>query len=182
MHFDFETEATPLVHVGYDVPATAREVDWTQSQHFQRGWVSARVPAYFHLRKSETRRERIQVVNENGKLQIVNGLGAPIKSLWFADADMNFYRGARMSPPDKRPALISSKLQSRAAKSGADGLLRDIGFAAQHGFTGHDSVGKYLLPNTYIAVLDGNPFIENALGSAVQPEAHQKFGGRFWNP
>ena len=54
LHFDFETEATPLVQSG-NGSGTSREVDWTQSQHFQRGWVSARVPAYFHLRKSETR-------------------------------------------------------------------------------------------------------------------------------
>jgi len=34
----------------------------------------------------------------------------------------------------------------------------------------NDSAGKYLLPDTYIAVLDGNPFIENALGSASSPK------------
>ena len=32
------------------------------------------------------------------------------------------------------------------------------------------NVKRYLLPNTYIAVLDGNPFIENALGSAARPK------------
>ena len=60
-------------------------MDWTQAQHFGRGWVSARVPAHFHLRKSETRRERIEIENQNGQTTVVNGLGATIKSLWLAD-------------------------------------------------------------------------------------------------
>ena len=115
LHFDFETEATPLVHVGYDRAGNAREVDWTQSQHFQRGWVSARVPAYFVLRKTETRRERIQVINENGKLQIVNSLGAPIKSLWLADGKMSFFEGQKIAAGQK--AALNPSNQSRAEKS-----------------------------------------------------------------
>ena len=51
LHFDFNTEATPLVNVDYG-SGSAREVDWTQSQHFQHGWVSARVPVHFHVRKA----------------------------------------------------------------------------------------------------------------------------------
>src|SRR5439155_14148300 len=57
LQFSFDTEVTPLVETDYRA-GTKREVDWTQSQHLRRGWVTARVPAHFHLRKSETRRER----------------------------------------------------------------------------------------------------------------------------
>ena len=87
------------------------------------------MPAYFHLRKSETRRERIQVINENGKLQIVNGLGAPIKSLWFADADMKVYQADNVAAGEKA-GLIIAKGPLHLESSGADGLWRDIGFAA----------------------------------------------------
>ena len=167
LYFNFQTEATPLVQTG-NGSGNAREVDWTQSQHFQRGWVSSRVPAYFHLRKSETRRERIQVVNENGKLQIVNSLGAPIKTLWFADVDMKIYEANNVAAGEKG-ALILSPQSSTAEKSGGEGLLHDITFVA-HPDSFSSSIGKYLLPNAYIAVLDGNPFIENALGSASRPK------------
>jgi len=163
LHFDYKTEATPLVRIG-NGSGTSREVDWTQSQQFQRGWVSARVPAHFHLRKSETRRERIQVVNENGKLQIVNGLGAPIKSLWIADADMNFYEAENVAAGQKA-GLIPSKVTQHSGKTGPVGLWHEIGFAAKADSL-NDGAGKFLMANTYIAVLDGNPFIENALGSA----------------
>jgi hypothetical protein len=160
--FESGTEATALVATGYGSGAS-REVDWTQSQHFTRGWVSARVPAHFHVRKSETRRERIQVVNENGKMEIVNSLGAPIKSLWFADADMKMFE-AHNIPAGQKGGLVSSALKV-TTKSGQDGLLRLIGIAP-HGDLPDEGIEKNILPGSYIAVLEGNPFIENALGAA----------------
>jgi hypothetical protein len=191
LHFDFETEATPLIQFG-NGSGSSREVDWTQSQHLQRGWVSARVPAYFHLRKSETRRERIQIVNEHGKLQVVNSLGAPIKSLWLADTDGNTYRtyhvdaGQKVSlipvagtpvhfSDEKTNSLEISSDSNVSEQQGPAKLIRDVGFAfSRMGDLsiegGVNNATKYLLPNTYIAVLDGNPFIENALGSASSPK------------
>jgi hypothetical protein len=167
LHFEFGTEATPLVSRGYG-SGTSREMDWTQSQHLTRGWISARVPAHFHLRKSETRRERIQVVNENGKLQIVNGLSAPIKSLWVADADMNVYQATGVAAGEKA-GLIPSLQSSPSEKSGANGLLREITYAARPDSLDANAA-KFLTPNSYLAVLDGNPFIENALGAAASPK------------
>ena len=164
LHFDFTTEATPLVGIRLGA-GTAREVDWTQSQHFGRGWVSARVPAHFHVRKPETRRERIQVFSENGKLQVVNSLGEPIKTLWFADASMNLFE-AEQVPAGEKAGLSLCKLSQPTEKAGPNGLLRYLGFSARTD-TLADNVGRYLLPNTYVAVLDGNPFIENALGSSA---------------
>lgn len=164
--FESATEATPLVTTGYG-SGSSREVDWTQSQHFTRGWISSRVPAHFHLRKSETRRERIQVLNENGKMEIVNSLGAPIKTLWFADEKMNVYEAHNIAAGQKG-GLLASALKV-ASKSGPEGLLRTIGFAS-HGDLPEDGIEKNIFPNSYIAVLEGNPFIENALGTASVPK------------
>lgn len=159
LNFEFGTEAMPLVHFGFG-SGSSREVDWTQSQHFQRGWISSRVPAHFHLRKTETRRERIQLINENGGRHIINSLGAPIKSLWMADKDMNLYQANNVDAGQKA-GLVKVQLIGGLPVAGPDVLLKDIGFTAStDSFDGR----KYLLPNTYIAVLDGNPFIENALG------------------
>jgi hypothetical protein len=166
LQFNFETEATPLVQIGYDRSGASREVDWTQAQHFSRGWVSARVPACFHLRKSETRRERIQVVNENGKLEIVNGLGAPIKSLWLADADGKVFEANSVGAGQKA-GLIPSRGSQISKQLGAGGLNHDFGFALAHAESLGANAETYLLPGTYLAVLDGNPFIENALGPAA---------------
>ena len=65
----------------------------------------------------------------------------------------------------QKGVLNFSKLPAGSARSGANGLLREISYAA-HAEALSGSAGNYLLPNTYIAVLDGNPFIENALGSS----------------
>ncbi len=167
LHFNFETEATPLVQTGYG-SGSSREVDWTQSQHFSRGWLSARVPAHFHLRKSETRRERLEIENQNSQLRIVNGLGALIKSLRLADATGKIYQADNIAAGQKS-ALVPSSLPPVTQGLGAQSLLRDLGFAANSEVLPGDPE-KYLSPNTYIAVLEGNPFIENALGSAASPK------------
>ena len=69
----------------------------------------------------------------------------------------------------QKAGLILSKLSRSFEKAGAAGLLHDISFAA-HTDALNAMAGKYLQPNTYIAVLDGNPFIENALGPASSPK------------
>ena len=167
LRFDYETEATPLVHVGYDRSGSAREVDWTQAQQLRRGWVSARVPAHFHLRKSESRRERLQIENQAGKLEAVNGLGAPIKSLWYADAGGKLYHASNVAA-GQTTVLMPSGNSRVSDQLGAGEFLRVIGFATQS--TWLNSPERFLRPGTYIAELDGNPFIENALGPAASPK------------
>jgi hypothetical protein len=161
LNFEYGTEATPLVHREFGSGAS-REVDWTTGQHFAHGWVSARVPAHFHLRKSETRRERIQVANENGKIFVVNSLGANIKKIYIADAEMDLYEADNVAAGEKG-GLIPFNGQA-VAKSGAKGLWRDEGFAASTRDVAEHF--GYLQPNTYVAVLDSNPFLENGLGAA----------------
>ena len=151
--------------------------------------MSSRVPVHFHLRKSETRRERIQVVSENGKLKIINGLGAPIKSIWVAyptkpaahvAPGLNFYHAENVAP-GQNAGLIPVELHPSPLFGGAEGLLRDLTFTARanllEGLTNSvaadflpNTAAANLLPNSYLAVLEGNPFIENALGSAASPK------------
>ena len=86
LHFGYETELTPLAHSM--TTNVARTVDWTHDQHLASGWVTARVPAHFMVRKSETRRERVTVRRgADADLRIVNGLGADINQFWLANKD-----------------------------------------------------------------------------------------------
>lgn len=168
LEFDYGTEVTPLVQTGYGASGTQRELDWTQSQHLERGWVSARVPAHFHVRKTETRRERIQVLNVNDGLKVVNSLGAPIKTIWVEDKDFNVYQADNVDA-GQMSGLIRSKQTGGVGSTGVTGLLHDIGFAAPTDNLG-DNIGNYLQPGTYVAVLEGNPFLENGLGPASSPK------------
>lgn len=164
LHFDSETEATPLVQIN-EGQGNAREMEWSQSQHLASGWVSARVPAFFHLRKTEPRSEGIQFNSANGKRQIVNHLGAPIKSLWISDARMNVYEVQNVGE-GKAADLTPSSQTNNLQQSGAEGLLRRVHFSAQSADLAEGGP-EFLRPDTYVAVLDGNPFLENALGGGI---------------
>ena len=90
LRFGYETELTPQI--------SARDtnkvltVDWTHSQHLGSGWVTARVPTHFMVRKSETRRERVTIRRDgDARPRIVNGLGADISQFWLAEADGTVY-------------------------------------------------------------------------------------------
>ena len=96
LHFGYETELTPLAHSM--ITNVARKVDWTHDQHLASGWVTARVPAHFMVRKSETRRERVTVRREADiPLRIVNGLGADISQFWLADKDGTIFSATNIS-------------------------------------------------------------------------------------
>jgi hypothetical protein len=164
LHFDAETEVTPLVSADYS-SGSAREIDWSQTQFFTRGWVAARVPAFFHLRKSETCRDRLQVENIDGHLKVLNGLGAPMKSVWYADASMNIYTAHDVAAGESAELTLEKRLQS-SNLAGPAGLFHDIGFVA-HADAPNSKADDYLTPNTYIAVLGSNPFLENALGPGI---------------
>jgi len=163
LSFSTDTEATPLVETFNYGRGTSREVDWTQGQHFGHGWVSARVPAHFYLRKAETRRERIEFENQNGQATVVNGLGATIKNLWLADGNSHVFIATNIAAGQKFTLAASTTLLKKEEQSGAHGLLEKCGPQ------GDIADGTpYLQPNTYVAELDSNPFFENGLGSKAQ--------------
>ena len=89
LHFGYETELTPAPQSL--ITNATRTVDWTHDQHLASGWLTARVPSHFMVRKSEMRRERITVRSGNADLKIVNGLGADISQFWLADTDGEIY-------------------------------------------------------------------------------------------
>ncbi len=163
LFFSSETEATPLLEAMNYGGGGSREVDWTQAQHFGRGWVSARVPAHFYLRKSETRRERLEIENQNGQTAIVNGLGATIKALWLADGSSHVFVATNIPAGQKIILPASTDTLEKYEKLGARSLLERCGAQADI-----SDGTPFLQPNTYVAELDANPFIENGLGAKAQ--------------
>ena len=67
-------------------------------------------------------------------------------------------------------ASLRAAVGSSSAQRGSQALLQSLSYAAHD--PGEDATG-YLRPGTYIAVLDGNPFIENALGQAARAKRTQ---------
>lgn len=163
LFFGSDTEATPLVERWNYRSGTDREMDWTQGQHLGRGWVSARVPAHFELRKSETRRERLEIENQNGQLTVVNGLGATIQSLWLADTQSRIYSATNILAGQKAALTLTTETLKKNEQLGARTLLEKCGAQADL-----SDATTYLLPNTYLAEMNANPFFENGLGPKAQ--------------
>ena len=143
-----------------------RTIDWTHDQHFASGWVSARVPAHFTLRKSESRRERLPVRSAaDWALVAVNGLGARVAELYVADRDGRIHRAAGIAPG----AEVRLEPASGLRAEGSPEDLREAAHAASAlglcKMTRTNPTG-HLRPGMYAAVLDGTPFVEEPLRGA----------------
>ncbi|MCP4345463.1 MAG: hypothetical protein GY795_08045 [Desulfobacterales bacterium] len=162
LRFSNRTELTPMVSRGSDRTGSLRTVDWTTDQYFASGWVTSRVPAHFMVRKNETRRERVQIsFPENGNPSAVNGLGAKIKKLWIADKQGRVFFGYNISAGSR----AELKPTNMKPVSKTDNNLRNIytAFLTYKPENIETQVLDYLVPNTYITILDGCPFIEKGL-------------------
>ena len=164
LYFGYETEATPLVQMFDTRSGSARQMDWTESQRLQRGWITARVPAHFRMRKSETRRERIQLDRAAGERTVMNGLGAPIRALWVSDSEGKVYSATGV-PAGQTVTLtaLAGRPEMAPGPRRLPSFLERPGTHPLDDFT-MERAPSYLLPNTYIAELEGNPFLENGLG------------------
>ena len=109
LHFGYDTELTSQTFAATPLPRT---VDWTHDQHLARGWIAARVPAHFKVRKTEMRRERITFRREDGsRLGVVNGLGADIDQFWLADKEGTVYSGSKIQAGSEAELTIRNDLQ-----------------------------------------------------------------------
>jgi hypothetical protein len=161
--FSYETEVTSLVQLGDRRSGSAREIDWTEAQHLLRGWVEARVPAHFLVRKSETRRERLQWDGATGQPLVVNGLGAAIRTLRLADHSGRVFSGSNIAPGAQATLTLSSEpLLKGAPREPLHALFYRTALGGHSAAL--DTQGlSYLRPGAYLAELETSPFLENGL-------------------
>jgi hypothetical protein len=176
LHFDSITELTPQLFEEHEYyrrqSSSTRTLDWTNDQHLASGWVSARIPAHFALRKSETRRERVTVRRgKGGSLTMVNALGADIERFWLADKAGKIYTAANI--PAGGEALLAHQEDSARAGGSVETLRTLLGTEwVEHYKRVTDRPAEYLRPGCYLAALESSPFIEDALkGSHRQGRA-----------
>ena len=158
--FNYETEVFPIVARGRS-GGTAKSVDWTQGQHLDSGWIQARMPAHFAIRQSETRRERVQFEKQaDGGWAVVNGLGAPLKSVTFRDRGNEVWNGGAIA--------AGAKAMLNKTEWGAPQSVHHLRNVYQSGawFAGSNIVGRLerdLQPGTYMAIVESTPFMEKGL-------------------
>ncbi len=180
--FSVETEVTLLEnnidpwrrHSPYGTSTGLRVVDWTAHQHLASGWVNARVPTYFQIRKNEDRRERLLVKKKDDEsMTIVNALGADIDRLFWADESGHVFEGR--SIPAGAEATLKATAGATLASEGAPRRLRDlferggsdwlieISGCVNNPVPGSAIPGVSLSPGYYVAFLDQSPFVESPL-------------------
>ena len=168
LHFSPDTEVT-LVGMDGSTTAAVCEIDWTQDQHLRRGWMSARVPAHFQLRRSEVKRlERLPLSREaDGSIHVTNQLGATISKLWLADAKGKVYSADKVNLGQR--AALSSTGKTLPANPGG-GKKRSLYVStdwAKLGSSLNRTPETYLVPGTYLAVIESSPFLESGLVGAA---------------
>jgi hypothetical protein len=159
LKFGFDTEVFPMVSNGNsrNNRGTARTVQWGDGQHLQDGWISARMPAHFAVRKSETRRERVELKLESGEWTAVNGLGSDISSLGFNDSEGNLWRSGPIAAGQQ--AILEKSGEQKPASE----FLRDIYMSAKWFAMDELKLSPWsgLPQNTYAAVLKDTPFVDS---------------------
>ncbi len=142
-------------------------LDWTGEQHLARGWVTARVPAHFLVRKSKQQLERLTLRKDgDGALTAVNALGADISRLTLADEKGDLYEAGAIA------AGASAKLTKAGerVRSGSPGEARRRLYSGTDWGTAIEATAKahkeLLGPGMYVAVLEESPFLEQPLRGA----------------
>lgn len=171
LHFSYDSEVIPQRYFE-DMRGQARSctLDWSHDQHFASGWVEARVPSLFKVRKSEMRRERVTLEREaDGSWSVVNGLGVEMRRFWFAD-DKGQMHTAEDIAAGARVRLKLGEKEIQASKTTVASLfsanwisgMKQLALNPQH----------YLQPGQYLAEVDESPFLEDALRNARQRKTH----------
>lgn len=135
-------------------------MDWSRDQHLVSGWMTPRAPSHFLLRKSETRRERVTIApGSDGCLEAMNGLGAEIAEFWYMNESGVIF-SAEHIPAGGRVTLNqkSKPATRREAKALRQVYLHSYLDAVNHV---HQTVTDLLAPRTYLAFLDGTPFLDD---------------------
>lgn len=167
LSFDYGTEIVPI-RFGEE---PGGRIVFGQRQRYL-DWVPPRMAAFFRLRRSETRAERLVVERkDDGALEVVNALGAPIERLRLWD-DAGLLHEAMNVPPGARQALRPvDKDVSPAQAQDVYAWMREYAYAVQEpGWSfairdkGARTSGFASAPRTYIAHLAGCPFLEKPLG------------------
>ncbi|MBT7303542.1 MAG: hypothetical protein HN849_28690 [Victivallales bacterium] len=175
--YSYDTEVTACLvdTYGMGTKASPRELVWDEQQHLRKEWVAPRVPQYFRLRTSELRKERLGLLRDGSQLAVVNGLGVTIERLVLVDFDGTVYEVTDIPEGDQVSVGGPAALVLPRLSAMSDVILRREQWKTDE----RDNLPSsgLLRPGTYLAYLEGAPFVPNGLQrSAKTTEASVVFG------
>jgi hypothetical protein len=173
LHFSYQTEVvSQRLQDGRRAGVRSCTIDWSRDQHFESGWVEARVPAHFKVRKSELRRERVAIRREpDGRLSMVNGLGAEIRRFWYADENGAAYTAKEVAPGARvLLTALDDNIPPQPVETMRQVFLSDNWLMTMQ--TIPQAPLRRLRPRNYLAELDDSLFLEDALPDARTRKCH----------
>jgi len=146
-------------------------LDWVGQQHLARGWVTARVPAHYRLRRSETQAKQRLVLSRSrdGTISVVNALGTNLSKLALADEKGHLYVASGPIPAGQEATL--RRRDHEPIKRQLHEAYRPLYSQANWGMVQtvqNLKDGELLVPNSYVAVVEQTPFLEQGLSWAAR--------------
>jgi hypothetical protein len=172
LHFSYDTEVAPQrVEQWRRGGVRSCTIDWSRDQHFASGWVEARVPAHFQVRRSEMRRERVLVHRkEDGTLSMVNGLRVAIRHFVYLDEKGLLHTAEHIAAgaeavltPKNREGVPAMETMRRVFLNPSwPSAIQNVATTPQ----------RSLRPRSYMAEVDDSPFLDDALHNAKTRKCH----------
>ncbi len=166
--FDENTLVTPQFeqwgygYYGGGDSGRSRTLDVSHGQHMVSGWVAARIPAHFVLRKSERRHERLDVsTDSDGAVSVVNGLGSDITQLVLVDPGGTRWTAENIVAGQSVALTPSAKNPGYGSPSSVAELVRRDDWAAAKSINMKPDV--FLTPGSYIAQISDSAFLDPGL-------------------
>lgn len=165
--FSDQTELQPIVAYN-DGDNRGFGLNLSRGQNLQSGWIKSRIPSHIMLRKGEHRRERLQVLKQSSEgLEVLNGLGAEIKTLQLVYFDGKGYSASDPIAPGKKAVLKPAKIKVKKDEDMYSELSTLLGRSWFKDFT---ELSISLSKGSYSAVLTESPFISKGLKAKEHSE------------
>lgn len=174
LHFDHSTELTPATDKGYSYYRTSNssnrncELDTTVDQHLESGWILARDPSFFIIRKPQLCRKRLKFSRSAKDPEVLNGIGGRIAELYYLDLYGEWHH-VKDIPPGAKTIL---KPFSFAGNNAITTIRKTFTFRGNPYLNNmvdnvlHSSFRR----GSYIAILDSEPFIRKGIEKNCSPE------------
>jgi hypothetical protein len=176
-----ETEATACIERGYgNAKSLELHILAGGNQFLSRGWISARIPSYFAVRKAQSqRKERLTFDWEANPPTITNGFGVDIKELSVCSPKGELLIAHNIKAGQKIPLTVSVPTGTISESSALNELHQAYSDIIQSG------PKPFLSPNrlpagSYLAEMDAwNPFVEEGLDKTTPYQNKTSIFGLF---
>ena len=163
----------------YNDESRSVSIDWTRGQHLTEGWLLAKTPLHFRLWKVESRREKLAIRQEsNGTVTATNALGAEVTQLLLCLPD-GTWRSANRIPAGASSSLQEAKAPPKGARQPISQLLPLDDYCSNSVTMERLSKLIECKPGSYIALVDGHPFVNTAITNPAVDQGQTLLIGEF---